>query len=229
MTNAELITQFRTEIERRLKDYWKICFHDVKTYNEDSNVRELKELLSFLSTLESKKPMNQGLDKEIEEISIHVPCSEFTHESEYVDLLDWLKEQFTYFYDLGCRHTAEKYDEIEYNRQRASGSSEIPKDLEEAAEKYAGDSVSDEGMMEVAAFIAGAKWQKEQDDKELSDLLTIAHLQGAEQMKEQMMKDAVDATLDNTAYPTRLWFNTYLSEYSNNDKVHVIIVKEDEK
>ena len=31
------------------------------------------------------------------------------------------------FYDLGCRHTAEKYDEIEYNRQRAE-ESPLPED-----------------------------------------------------------------------------------------------------
>ena len=43
---------------------------------------------------------------------------------------------------------------------------------------------------------------------------------------DEMMNGAVEATLDNTAYPTRLWFNTYLSEYSNNDKVRIIIVKE---
>ena len=50
------IEKIRAEIERRLKDYWKICFHDVKAYNEDSNVRELKELLSFLDTL-SEEPV----------------------------------------------------------------------------------------------------------------------------------------------------------------------------
>ena len=68
MTNAELIQTIKAEIERRLKDYWKICFYDVKTYNEDSNVRELKELLSFICTREEseKKAMNQdGLEEEI--------------------------------------------------------------------------------------------------------------------------------------------------------------------
>lgn len=37
----------------------------------------------------------------------------------------------------------------------------VPNDLEGAAKEYTGDSVSDEGIMEVAAFIAGAKWDRE--------------------------------------------------------------------
>lgn len=52
--------------------------------------------------------------------------------------------------------------------------------------------------------------------------------EGAKWDREQMMSEAIEATLDNTAYPTRLWFNTYLSEYSNDDKVRVIVLpKED--
>lgn len=118
MTAQEVIVHIRAEIERRRY-----------VFNHKAVYKELDELLSFLSDLEkSEKPINQGLNKEIEEISIHVPCSEFTHESEYIDLLGWLKEQFTYFYDLGCRRTAEKYDEIEYNRQRAEES--VRKNLE---------------------------------------------------------------------------------------------------
>lgn len=71
-----IIEQIKTEIERRLKDYWRICFHDVKAYNEDSNVRELKELLSFLSNLESEKPMNQDeeLNEEIKRFAAEYDC-----------------------------------------------------------------------------------------------------------------------------------------------------------
>lgn len=53
MTNAELIQKIRNEIERR------------KGYISVTHFAE--ELLSFLSTLESEKPMNQkGLEREIE-------------------------------------------------------------------------------------------------------------------------------------------------------------------
>lgn len=105
MTNTELIQAIRNEIERLEEEARKVRVSKEKSLNEmigaDGKVNLCRDILSFLSTLESEKPMKQGLDKEIDEISIHVPCSEFTHESEFIDLLDWLKEQFTYFYELG--------------------------------------------------------------------------------------------------------------------------------
>lgn len=73
----------------------------------------------------------------------------------------------------------------------------VQNDLEEAADNHICEVVDSAGhpgwdweTQDIKdAFKAGAEWQKEQDDKELSDLLTIAHLQGAEQMKEQMLKE----------------------------------------
>ena len=43
------------EIERRLKDYWELSFHDSEFFNQDSNVRELRELLSFIHTLKQEQ------------------------------------------------------------------------------------------------------------------------------------------------------------------------------
>ena len=107
------------------------------------------------------------------------------------------------------------------------------KDLEDAAKEYFENPNNSWVIQDV--FIAGAKWQKEQDDKELSDLLTIAHLQGAEQMKEQMMEDAIPCKV--------FWHDGPLLDYTQEqqdnaldriganvgDKVKVIIVKEDKK
>ncbi len=187
-----IIEQIKAEIERRITD------------NTFGAKLELIDILTWLDTLESEKPMNQGLDKEIEEISINVPCSEFTHESEYIDLLDWLKEQFTYFYDLGCRRTAEKYDELEYDRQMASGSSEIPKDLLDAqveiVEKLIGENNNDganaahpfacEYVVELLqkAVSAGAKWQA--DHAPLPED-TVLFQKGVEEGKRLMMEGAV--------------------------------------
>ena len=39
------------------------------------------------------------------------------------------------FYELGCRRTAEKYDEIEYNRQRAE-EAELSDDLEKEIKRW---------------------------------------------------------------------------------------------
>ena len=65
---------------------------------------------------------------------------------EFEELLDYLDK---YFIDID---------------KRASGSSEIPKDLEEAAKEYFYNSENSWEIMNV--FIAGAEWQKEQMMKE---------------------------------------------------------------
>lgn len=107
--------------------------------------------------------------------------------------------------------------------------SEVPKDLEEAAEAFAFKSL-DEVILygctlsgRRACFIAGAKWQEEQDLKYISEI----HRNGYNLCKEQMMKDAVEgrieyvngfATLDNVVLHPR--------DYKNGQKVRIIIVKE---
>lgn len=59
MTNAEIIATIRNEIER-LKGYYRIT----NPYDKRA-IRVCENLLSFLSTLESEKPMREGLDEEI--------------------------------------------------------------------------------------------------------------------------------------------------------------------
>ena len=63
MTNAELLTKIRAEIKRRIN--WK---GKIQTPYYMGCSDELKELLSFLDTLEEKseKPMNLDLEKEID-------------------------------------------------------------------------------------------------------------------------------------------------------------------
>ncbi len=68
----------------------------------------------------------------------------------------------------------------------------LQKDLEEAANVYSNCYTDPNGALARAskrAYIAGAKWQKEQDDKEKADLFTIVALDAAQRVKEQMMKD----------------------------------------
>ena len=80
-----------------------------------------------------------------------------------------------------------------------SEQSPLPNDLEEAAEKHAssveGDYAFSEGPDHYCsgdledAFVAGAKWQKEQDEKEQADLFTIVALDAAERAKKKMIED----------------------------------------
>jgi hypothetical protein len=126
MTNAELLAKIKAEIERHINE---LDISDESTLIE----AELSDLLSFLSTLESEKP-EADLEKEIE-ISIRLLNGLHTLEdnkSWYKGRYEELKELARNFYELGCRCTAEKYDEIEYNRQRAE---ELEKPMQEGLEE----------------------------------------------------------------------------------------------
>lgn len=118
-----------------------------------------------------------------------------------------------HFAEWGYIRAAEKYNEVEYNRQRAEESA--PNDLEEAASEYSTNEAdrvwgkpdphdyTDHSGCGAAhdnyevglqvGFKAGAKWQKQQDEKEQADLFTIVALDAAQRAKEQMMKDGLDA------------------------------------
>lgn len=67
MTNAELIQKIRAEIERLRDEYTDIAIDShYGAVNANHVVDDLEQLLSFLSTLESEKPMNLDLEIEIE-------------------------------------------------------------------------------------------------------------------------------------------------------------------
>lgn len=162
MTNAELIQKIKAKIERL-----KLGWNEV---GQKGVELVLNDLLSFLDTLEEKseKPMQEGLEEEITR-TYHDGSVADTTEMDHVDYENIAR----HFYELGCRRTAEKYDEIEYNRQRAEES--VPNDLEEAADEYANKHYSEwdeswddynghniepenDKLQLMDAFIAGAKW-----------------------------------------------------------------------
>lgn len=79
-----------------------------------------------------------------------------------------------------------------------SGSTEIPNDLEEAAIEYSAigyspfdDPYEKHQQFECSklVFIDGAKWQKERDDKELSEKIAAAYQLGLTDKEKMMMKN----------------------------------------
>lgn len=125
--------------------------------------------------------------------------------------------------------------------------SEIPNDLEEAAHSYSEsdeplyspghrfhwDSDSLFGKQIETTFIAGAKWQKEQDEKVLSDKIAAAYQLGLADKEEQMLKEAVEGRICKDEYAEQAPFYYVLSELfnlppnmMNGDKVCIIIVKD---
>ena len=129
MTNEE-IAKIKAEVER-LENYYT----SVEWYVE--------ALLSFLSTLEEqqkykvsnpifdefmssvnpkvREEVRENIDRMLEDDSLIDEIKNFIEEYGYERGEDKLLIAIVarHFYELGCRRTAEKYDEIEYNRQRA--------------------------------------------------------------------------------------------------------------
>ncbi len=125
-------------------------------------------------------------------------------------------------------------------------SEEPDKSLEEAAEEYRqgevdtgcdyiddsdGDSLYHSACL-ADAFIAGAKWQAEKCDEETSKLLyaerQTAYINGWDDHKEQMMKDAVEGeVVKDISNKLAVTAKINLDGFKFGDKVRIIIVKED--
>ena len=78
------------------------------------------------------------------------------------------------------------------------------------------------------AFISGAKWQREQDDKELSEKIAAAYQLAFADKETLMMKEAVEGQIYGC--DGSHWIETDIDENIKGkygDKVRVIIVKED--
>ena len=91
MTNAELIQKIKAEIERRMKE---LDEQIVDIYDSKAVLRkdELQKLLSFLSTLESEKPIiPDDLEEAAGEYSFNIPSKLFHLLSEDQQIL-WKKE-----------------------------------------------------------------------------------------------------------------------------------------
>lgn len=102
-------------------------------------------------------------------------------------------------------------------------------DLEEAADRYASDSTGFIDMTAYRAFKAGAEWQKKKDRETIELAEEHAILAGRVQMKEEMMKDAVEGEV---IYDLGGFFRIKSeaidgAKYKVGSWVKLIIVKED--
>lgn len=108
----------------------------------------------------------------------------------------------------------------------------VPNDLEEAANRFA--IFYDQGTCDGIAqdcFIAGAEWQEEQDTREMimsdGSYFQKCYELGKKDIKEQMMKEAVEAEILLTPYPTICLDDCKDYDFKDGQKVRIIIVKED--
>ena len=176
MTNEELIAKIKAEIER-LCDEAPTC---------DDTIAYLMKVECFLDTLESETTYDTQQYTPRPSVSIEdVARVQFASHAKVFDkkrkaVFDWeqFKEVAGIFYGFGKKDHS---DTLESEKP-------IPKDLEEAAREFAKDAYPDKHNL-VWMFKRGAKWQKEQDEKEQADLFTIVALDAAQRAKEQMMEN----------------------------------------
>lgn len=218
MTNIELIAKIKAEIKRRRDSYLKMH----SKYGRDADYIAATEdlrLLEFLDTLESEKPIQEGLEEELER---------FIASGKSVTVDDYGTYKVSYHdFKKVARHFAEwqkakddRYIDTIYQQGIEKGKDEmmeqlVSDDLEEAADKYA-EKLTSEPYLQIVHktdFIAGAEWDR-----------------------EQMMKEAVEGTICKDEYRETAPFYYVESELFNlpqnmmiGDKVRIIIVKEGEK
>ena len=140
--------------------------------------------------------------------------------------------------------------EITSNPNEESGSSETPKDLEEAAEISFDEAktltedylnflakglkenhprpIGPHWFCEYAKnrFIAGAKWQKAQSDKELSEKIASTYQLGLDEKEKQMLKNTVEGYISATNEVSAV-LAVPKGDFKKGDKVKMILVKED--
>ena len=237
MTNAELIAKIKAEIERLKDENKKIKCPANERYCSGYD-DAFYDLVPFLSTLESEKPM-EGLEEEIKKEMVKLPF--FIRGKDQIAFA-------RHFAQWGAEH---------------SGSSEIPKELEEAARRYGFEEYmrrcngGEYGTSE-DAFIAGAKWQKEQMLKDGLNAVkncqfdkiekTIAGVfvkYGMDMQKQDMLKEAVEGEVCGRVYdhinvrfadgickflePKNIsHIPADVSKYKVGDKVCVIVCKKED-
>jgi hypothetical protein len=121
------------------------------------------------------------------------------------------------------------HEEKEIKEVKAGGSSEIPNDLEEAANEFANqDCVT--FISRKKGFIAGAKWQEEHAPLPED---TVMFNKGVEEGKRLLMEEAVEGVVcygSKGAYIETDFLGEYDTDVYGNpgDKVRVIVLpKED--
>ena len=208
-----IIEQIKNEIKRRITD------------NTFGAKLELIDILAWLDTLESEKPMGQdGLGEEIQRfLSNATRMDKGKWKGKYPISEMGFGVVARHFAEWGAEHLADARKMIEPEKKEGrtdcspqgevpNGSlatqsyENIPKDLEEAADEYekkhtyqrydGGGFTQEYDATLAEAVIFGAKWQAEQDKETIELAEEHAYLAGAVNEREKMMKEAVEADVN---------------------------------
>ena len=171
----------------------------------------------------------------------------FAHLLSFIDSLqeepvseEWIEELRTKLDSMSKEDFKKVFDKyaVDFNEEPVS------EELEEAAIEYCGGNKGSDARVR-GGFLAGAKWQKEQFEKDYTNLckgiatakglaVAMAYNKGVADAKEQLMANAVDVTvhIDAGGYPYIPQMELY--DYDNDvplakegDKYKVVLIKED--
>jgi len=181
-----IIEQIKAEIERRISD------------NTFGAKLELIDILAWLDTLESEKPI-EGLEEELDKWRHeHFHGKRDDHFSgEYLERTSQL-ELARHFAQWGAEHLADA--------RKTS-----PKDIEEAADEY-------EKKHTYQRYDGGGL------TPEYNATLAEAFIAGYNLCKEQMMKEAVEGVFQNTPFPTICLDDCKDYDFKDGDKAHIIVI-----
>ena len=139
------------------------------------------------------------------------------------------------FYDMGRKHQETVGEELE-EAAMSYGRSVVQHACDELRKEYGGEYTPGEDNVLLVAkyFKAGAKWQKQRDQSTIELAEDHAMFAGMEKMKEQMMKDAVEATVTDIRtykHENEVDFTIMLDKgiipYETEEELKLIIIKED--
>lgn len=221
-----IIEQIKAEIEEQIKDPQEYCYGV-------SSINKLRELLDFIDTLESEKPMQEGLNEEYKDYVESDPVySKLVNRNAGLSIA-------RHFAQWGAEHLANSNDEVVINGHKVEYDKDkdaitmvaIPNDLEEAAVNWICNHKYLEVLYVKDAFIAGAKWQAEQLLKS-SPLPedTVLFNKGVEEGKRLMMEEAVEGeVVQDLKGVNRVKSFGKIPEWLHfGDKVRIIVCKKED-
>lgn len=224
----------RAEIERRMTEN---CALAEKADCFGQRAVEDNDILSFLDTL-PEQPV-KGLE---EELKRYINSDEYINTRESCLLL-----VARHFYELGCRHVAVLYDDIEFERQRraeeeSKGLEEATEDLDDAAYTWVMDNFGNPKespfQFDIRCFKVGAEWQRKKDQQLIELAEDHAMLAGMNKMKEEMMEKAVEGVVQDDGQFINFGDGRYIDldptmglkpvfELTDGEKVKVIVIPEE--
>ena len=86
------------EIKKLIDEIYAERPFDALSSGQQTALWYIKSIMSSIDTLEAKEV---DVDKEINEHAWYMPQSEFSHDSEVLENIEWAKNEFRYFFELG--------------------------------------------------------------------------------------------------------------------------------